>query len=413
MPRPCPAVPLRRVLGAAALYTLILSSVSRPLGSGGLRAAEPADAMALYKAEPGPWSVEVLDKEWLDDARQRTVPVRIYLPQPPADAADKSLPARFPVVVFSHGWGASRASYGYFCRHLASHGYLVVSPTHAGSDTASIRIGGTGFLGGRGADQPAATQPVGRKEGIMESIQDPDNLRNRPRDVSFVLDRIGRSQSLHDLADLSRVGVAGHSFGAYTAMTEGGMTVDLPEGKAQSLRDPRVKAVIPMSPEGRGMMGISPNAWDKFATPVLFLTGTKDYGSGPHAADWRHQAFDKIHTADAYLVTIDGATHFTFAFPGSGAGGGPLQGGGRGGGGGGLPQGGGGVLQGGAAGAATARADDAAAASPDGKLIDALGTAFFDAKLRGDAQAAAWLAAYFAARHPAAAAEFKPGPAAK
>ena len=39
--------------------------------------------------------------------------------------------------------------------------------------------------------------------------------------------------------------------------------------------------VLPMSPEGHGIMGIHPGAWAHFAAPVLFLTGTRDYGQGP------------------------------------------------------------------------------------------------------------------------------------
>jgi hypothetical protein len=70
-----------------------------------------------------------------------------------------------------------------------------------------------------------------------------------------------------------------------------------------------------------------------------------------------------------------------------------------------------GLLQGGAGPVAPAPAAGASVSTE--QLIDALATAFFDAKLRGDARAAAWLAAYCGAKHAEAAAEFKPAAAAK
>ena len=52
------------------------------------------------------------------------------------DAAPRdSVPqnGRFPLVVFSHGWGGHRRQTTHFCTHLASHGYVVASPDHTGN----------------------------------------------------------------------------------------------------------------------------------------------------------------------------------------------------------------------------------------------------------------------------------------
>jgi hypothetical protein len=54
------------------------------------------------------------------------LPVDLYLPQ--------GLRQPAPVVVLSHGFGATRASYVYLSRHLASHGFVVAAPEHVGSD---------------------------------------------------------------------------------------------------------------------------------------------------------------------------------------------------------------------------------------------------------------------------------------
>jgi predicted dienelactone hydrolase len=225
--------------------------------------------------------------------------------------------------------------------------------------------------------------------------------------VKFVIDEAARNALLKDLVDMERIGVAGHSFGAYTAMAIGGLTMDLPEGKARSLRDPRVKAVLPMSPEGPGTMGITAGSWDQFAVPVLFLTGTRDYGAGGRSAAWRRSGFDHVHGVDDYLVTLEGAGHMTFAD---------------------------------LAGSAKYEADedkdgararlrerirermleaaggndsaDAAAQQKHVALIQSVCTAFFDAYVGGDGKAKDWLAAFATARHGDCQAEFKPRKAA-
>jgi pimeloyl-ACP methyl ester carboxylesterase len=55
--------------------------------------------------------------------------------------------------------------------------------------------------------------------------------------------------------------------------------------------------------------------------PVLFMTGTRDYGQGARSADWRRAGFEHVSGVDDYLVTLNGAGHMTFG--GIGAGGGP------------------------------------------------------------------------------------------
>lgn len=80
------------------------------------------------------------------------------------------------------------------------------------------------------------------------------NAIERPRDVSFAIDQLEKANApggeLAGKLDLKRIGVAGHSFGAYTAMAIAGQT-----GGRSSFRDPRVSAAIAMSapaPKGNG-----------------------------------------------------------------------------------------------------------------------------------------------------------------
>lgn len=70
----------------------------------------------------------VINLDWVDQARHRPVPARIYYPQ---DGAGP-----FPVIIFSHGLGGSREGYEYLDRFWASPGYVSVHIQHSGSDPA-------------------------------------------------------------------------------------------------------------------------------------------------------------------------------------------------------------------------------------------------------------------------------------
>ena len=83
---------------------------------------------AVYNAKPGKYAVETASYDWLDTARQREVPVKLYYP--------KTGEGPFPVLIFSHGLGGSRDGYEYLGQHWASHGYVSVHLQHKGSDTA-------------------------------------------------------------------------------------------------------------------------------------------------------------------------------------------------------------------------------------------------------------------------------------
>src|SRR5436305_11540107 len=89
-------------------------------------AALAAPAPHPYKQDAGPFAVAVTRYEWVDTARKRPVPVKIYSPE--------KGPGPFPVIVFSHGLGGSRETYEYLGRHWASHGYVVAHVQHEGSD---------------------------------------------------------------------------------------------------------------------------------------------------------------------------------------------------------------------------------------------------------------------------------------
>ncbi len=232
------------------------------------RVAFPANAPAYER-------ITASSEEWRDDARQRDVPVKLYAP---ANATE-----RLPVVVFSHGIGENRGSYSYLGRALAHAGFLAIHVTHAGTDRAVLERG---------------------YRFLYRAVKQKENWVARPRDVSFVLDRIASRSDV----DMNRVAVVGHSAGAFTAFAIAGMNTINGDG----LKDDRVKVVIPMSmPRLDGV--VAEGGYDTITIPVLNLTGTCDasllYRTFPKH---RRIPFDATHADRQYLVTLDGVNHDTF-----------------------------------------------------------------------------------------------------
>ena len=246
----------------------------------------PTDLKDGYKASVGNYAVREDTYEWNDAARLRSIPVRVY--RPDTDAGP------YPVIIFSPGLGSSNEHYTYLGRHWASHGYVTVSLTHPGSDTVAI------FENGQ------------LLQTLEDFAEDPDRWRARPEDVSFVLDHLAEDETLRPLLDLDRVGVAGHSFGSYTALATIGMRIYAPGQPAEQFTDPRVKAVVAISPLGPGRLGLSEDSWDLLATPCLSIYGTRDIDPSTLDPRQRRSAYEAAPGPDQYLLTILHASHIGF-----------------------------------------------------------------------------------------------------
>jgi len=133
-------------------------------------------------------------------------------------------PGRFPLALFSHGFGSERRQSSFLCTHLASHGYVVASPDHVGNTISDVMAAVMASL--------AAGQPPRLFESIGELLGD------RPRDMVLVADRISRAFDWAErMIDTDLIGIAGHSFGGWTALTT-------------TARDRRIAAVLPLAPAG-------------------------------------------------------------------------------------------------------------------------------------------------------------------
>lgn len=220
------------------------------------------------------------EAQWHDSARDRDVPVRIRMPAGTFKA---------PVILFSHGLGGSLDGGTNWAVAWAKAGFIVVNLQHPGSDRSII---GSGRI-------LAAMAPV--------------QLVARVDDVHFILDELSRRprEGACDLrrADLDRIGMSGHSFGAHTTQAIAGQRFPV----AGIAADPRVKAAIAFSPSPP-MRGSAAAAFGAIAIPFFSITGTEDAAPiTPNIKpEDRERPFRAMPPGGKYLLVLKGANHRVF-----------------------------------------------------------------------------------------------------
>jgi dienelactone hydrolase len=234
--------------------------------------------------------VRTFDLDWADPARQRPVPVRLYLPAQAAAARP------VPLVVFSHGIGGSRSGYSYLGSHFAAEGYASLHLQHVGSDRG-LWTGGS----------PLAL--VGRLQGAAQEAE----AIARVHDLRFALDQ-ALGGEFAPLLDGQRVVAAGHSYGANTTLLASGARV-VRDGQTLDLREPRLRAAIVISaPPFYGESSLEP-ILGPVRLPSLHVSATEDiiripgYYSGPED---RVAVFDAIGSPRKALAMFNGGSHSMF-----------------------------------------------------------------------------------------------------
>jgi predicted dienelactone hydrolase len=237
----------------------------------------------LYKFDPGPLEVKVIDELTFHDAVQvRDVRIRVLYP-------DGVGP--YPVVVYSTGMFCFPQMYDLVTRHWVSHGYIVLQPNHL--------------------DSPNNVRPPTMEE--LEVV-----LPSRARDVSFVLDSledIGERANIEARIDDQRLAVAGHSFGAGITMIKTGLYLKEEfKGPYGETYDERFQAAVVMSGMGHGMEQFADNAFDGIRRPLMATGGSRDIGrvdpGGLTATEWRMQPFLLAPPGDKYSVITEGTDHY-------------------------------------------------------------------------------------------------------
>lgn len=264
-----------------------------------------------------------------DRDRDRDIPLRIYLPADDVAA---------PVVLFSHGLGGSREGSAFLGRHWAARGYVAVFLQHPGSDGD--------VWAGKSREQ--ALRALKRAANVQNFV-----LRNE--DVKAVLDQLERwnrqpASRFVGRFDLAHVGMSGHSFGGVTTQAVSGQRY---ARGGQRFTDPRIDAAIVFSPSSP-QRGSARDAFADVRIPWLLMTGTRDQAPIGDTVEGRLKVFPALPPGSKYELVLDGAQHSVFTDR-------PLPG-------------------------------DQGERNPNHhRAILALSTAFWDAYLRQDAGARAWL----------------------
>lgn len=267
----------------------------------------PADAQAVEKPQ------------WVGDPSNPFASMGKAAP----DAAPAASPAKFPLILLSHGTGGSGAMMAWLGTVLARNGYIAVAVNHPGNNALE-------------------TYTV---EGFTLGWE-------RAVDLSRVLDGMLADPQFGPRIDAQRIGAAGFSLGGYTMMAVAGATsspiqpaklalecgkpgiVDLicydpPEfpnltkqavmlaqsdpdyaaalGKsAEPHRDPRVRAVFAIAPPN---LRLTPASLGAVSIPVEIVVGASDPLVPPKAnAVWLAQ-----YIPGAKLTILPGGVaHYTF-----------------------------------------------------------------------------------------------------
>jgi predicted dienelactone hydrolase len=264
-----------------------------------------------------------------DDKRDRDIPIRVYLP------AEKKAA---PVVLFSHGLGGTRAGGQYLGDHWANRGYVAVFLQHPGSD-----------------DSVWKDKKLSERMAAMAKAANLQNFLERVNDVGDVLDQLEKWNTTegHALAgrmDLEHIGMSGHSFGAITTQGLSGQAFT----NGPTFTDSRIKAAVMMSPSPP-RQGDPKVAFASVRIPWMLLTGTDDAAPiGNQDAKSRLLVFPALPEGDKYELVLDKAEHSAFTDR-------PLPG-------------------------------DSQPRNPNHhRAVLAVTTAFWDAYLKNDASAKAWL----------------------
>jgi len=252
-------------------------------------AAGPAQADA-WAPNPPLQKVATLLATWHDAARNRDVPVKIYYP------ANASAPC--PLIIFSHGLGGNREGYSYLGERWAADGFICVHVQHLGSDDAVWRDAGAGGYA-----------------ALKQSVADPANAINRVYDVKFAITRMlelnkEAGSPFKGLVNGGEIGMAGHSFGAWTTLAVTGETVK----SGVFFVDPRIKAAIAMSAPVVGGTAAAVGMFTGVRVPVFHMTGTRDYSPiGDTTAPERRIPYDQSSVPGTCLLILNGADHMTFS----------------------------------------------------------------------------------------------------
>lgn len=234
-----------------------------------------------------------------------------------SNAAPDATGGPYPLVIYSNGLAGWSQVSSYLLEHLASHGFVVIASDARRENLQTFWPG-------------AALRPLGTE-----------------RLIAFGDELSAADGDLAGLVDTDHIAIAGHSSGGWTALVGGGAQFDwswcdanpelvaknelsncpefvshqeeiaallgldsVPAGMWPQVYDPRVDAVIAISPDGdiwgtdyQGVAGVK--------VPALVMVGSKDTVTAPEYG--AYPIYEHLGSAKKSLVVFENAGHYIFA----------------------------------------------------------------------------------------------------
>jgi predicted dienelactone hydrolase len=224
--------------------------------------------------------------------------------------------APYPLVVFSPGLTGWRQAYAYLAEHLASYGFVVITPDHHGETFEAFWEGA-----------------IGRQLEVNRSITFADELT-------------ADGGALAEVIDTERIATTGHSSGGWTALTGGGAQMNfswctahpdlvaqnpitdcnqfpahqeelaamagldsVPTGMWPAMNDPRVDAVIAMAPDG-DIWGENYEGVAALTVPTMVMGGSGDTTNIPEITSY--PIYEHLGSVNKAFVVFENADHMMF-----------------------------------------------------------------------------------------------------
>ena len=235
------------------------------------------------------------------------------------DAAPAATPARFPVILFQHGYTGLPSAYTALIEDLASHGWAVLNLVHpyeaSGAkladgtivtildDKGTMRSGITDVINEWGAEDSTMKQVTeaasdAEKERLMRGYL--DTLKHSVQvvtrwtlDAKYALDHFPKDGAAGRIAsklDLTRLGVAGHSMGGVA-------------GAQFCVEDRRCKAALNLD----GIPQYGPMIDAKMPAPFLMVYSARPGRTGASDIIYKRSA------SKYYRVDVNDTLHIDFS----------------------------------------------------------------------------------------------------